>query len=54
MKPTSYLHCRIGEILFGIAQRVFDDATSFHARQGMLDPDADLCQLPVERLFLFG
>ena len=54
MKPTSYLHCRIGEILFGIAQRVFDDTASFHARQGMLHTDSDAGQLAIVALLSTG
>jgi hypothetical protein len=53
VKPTGHLKGRIGQALFGVAQRVLDDPAALHPCQGVLDADPDLCQLAVERLFLF-
>ncbi len=46
-------HDLIRETVLGIAQHVLNNPAPFHARQRMLDPDADLGQFAIRTLFGF-
>ena len=53
VQPTSNYHRQIRKVILRVSQNIFDDATSFDDRNGMLNLDPNLIQLAVA-LFLFG
>jgi hypothetical protein len=47
MKPTSDFHCCIGQTIFGVAESILDNPTTFHAGNGVLDTNPNSGQLAI-------
>jgi hypothetical protein len=47
MQATREHHHQVREILFGIAEHIFDNARALDPRQGMFNSDADLRDAPI-------
>jgi len=54
VKPTSDFHGGIGQTIFGVAESILNNPTTFHASKGVFDPNTNSGQLAIGAFLLGG
>jgi len=49
LQTASDFHHAVGATILGVAEHIFHNATAFHARNRMFNPDTDAGQLSIRR-----